>query len=118
MKISVFKSVAVLETVVTVAMIRLLESIKPNALTLVDEDKNVLFRIAEGKEPSVGMYGLTISEKRDIILQFDKPITEEVLREKFPHVFLRLPALEAQVKAEYDAAVAGMADVEFTVIES
>lgn len=116
MKIQVFKSVAIIETLLTVQMINALEALKPQALVLTDEAKNALFKVTAGGEPSISKYGIVISAKKDLVLQFDKPVTEEAIRNLYPQLFLHLPAVETQALAAYAEIQAQMNAVEFSVV--
>lgn len=96
MKISVAKSVAIITPAFDFKDVEFLDSVEPRALELRDGDDNVLFAVRIG-EPSISNFGVTVSEKRDIILQFDKPVTREMVLAKYPKAFLRMQTLEQQI---------------------
>lgn len=117
MKVQVFKSVVIFVTAITVDMVKTLLALRPQALVLIDENKNELFRASVG-EPSLSKYGVTISDKKDIVIQMDKPITVEEVQKLYPQAFLHLPALEKQILAQYEEVKAQVGEVDFQVIAS
>lgn len=118
MKIQVYKSVAFIVTAVTVEMVKLLAALRPQALVLTDETKKELFRISEGKEPSISAYGIVLAEKKDLMIISDKPVTEAHIKKTHPQLFLHLPALERQILAQYEEVQAQVGEVAFEVLEA
>ncbi len=114
MKIRVIASVAIIETSLDLEDIKMLESVSPTDLTLQDEDGNQIFAVSVGKNPSISDHGIVLAEKRDIVLTFDKPVTQEVVMASYPKAFLRLRALETHIAqvAEYYRAQLASVDVE------
>lgn len=115
MKVSIVKSVAIITPAFSVEDVKFLESVEPRALELRDGHDNVIFAVVRG-EPSITNYGISVAEKRDIVLQFDKPITEEAVKEKFPRAFLRLPMLEMQIAQAVEALRGQISEVEFETL--
>lgn len=119
MKLSILKGqVAVLASDITVEMVKTVKAFNPAALVLKDADKNEIFsvNITEG-QPAISAHGLTVAKKKDIVVSFDKPVTEKDVKEYFGPALIRLGALEAQVKVAYDAAVTAMSGITIEVVE-
>ena len=107
MRITLLKQqIAVIEHGITHEMVETLKAVKPAALSLKDEDKNTIFVVdfvKKGEDPQLSEYGVTVSKDRDIIMTFDKPVTEAIIRKALGAKALRLQALETQVVAAFNA---------------
>lgn len=113
MKISILKSqVVMIVTDITAKQVKLLSRVNPQALALHDDKGNETFRVATtSTEPSLNDKGLLINEKKAIVVNYDKPVTEEKVREDFSAALLQVAALEAQVAeafAKFDTAAAAI----------
>lgn len=119
MKVSLIKGqVALIETSITVDTIKALTAHKPSALKLVDADtKEVLFTAGLAKEePNISNYGILIAAKRDIVIKYDKPVTEAQVRAEHGVALSRLAALEVQVAAAAAVIATAEASVTFEVV--
>lgn len=117
MKIQVLKSVVLITVDFTAADVEFLKAVSPSSLELKSEDGNILFVADVGETPSISNYGVVISAKRDIVLEFDKPVTRELVEQQFPNAFLRLPLLETKIAQELLALRGQMSRADFEVIE-
>lgn len=114
MKVSIVKSVVIITAQFSVEDVKFLQSVEPAALELRSQD-GVLFAATIG-EPSISNYGISLHEKRDIVLQFDKPVTEEMVKQAYPSAFLRLPMLEQQIQSAVEHFRREMEAVEFETL--
>lgn len=102
------KSIVFVETSITAKMVKRLEDVNPEALTLRDAKGNALFTASVGATPGIGKYGIVVNDKKDIMKEFEKPVTDAMVREWVEPFYARASALEAQIvaaAAEADAIV-------------
>lgn len=117
MKILVVKSVAIITAAFKAADVEFLQSIAPQALELKDEDGNVIFAASVSEKPTLSNFGIAVAEKRDIVLQFDKPITREKVMEMYPGAFVRLPMLETQIALAVEHYRGQLGEIQYEVLE-
>ena len=105
MKVTIVKdSIVVFEPAVTAEQIETLKEIDPKMLSLVDSDKNEVYRFATTKEePSISKFGLTLNPKRLLRVDFDRPVTAEDIQKTYGHILTKIGLLEAQVVSAYEA---------------
>lgn len=82
-----------------------LEALRPEVLTLVNEDKEVVFAMETGTIPSVTSFGITFDSVTDdgrafVELNRDKIQKPEEVSEEFLTVLAKADALEEFIKAE------------------
>ena len=120
MKVVIVKeNVVMIESTITEQEVKVLESIAPDALVLKDEKGNELFKveITSGKT-SLSKYGFSVNAKRpQVIIEYDRPVTEEKVRADFGPGLLKLSALEAQVAAAYAANQVAMGQIQFELLD-
>jgi hypothetical protein len=104
MKFKKAKSIVFVETTITEKMVKRLEDVNPGALTLRDEKGNALFTANVGPTPSIGKYGIVVNAKKDIMKEFDKPVTDAMVKDWAEAFFARAVALEAQIALAAEAA--------------
>ena len=120
MKITIAKGqVVIIETSITVDAIKVLSAHKPSALRLMDpETKECLFTASAAKEtPNISNFGILVSKDRDIVINYDKPVTEAKVRTEHGVALSRLAALETQVTAAMAIIATAEAGVTFEVLE-
>ena len=101
------------------------QKICPDALVLMDDDKNVLFSVAAvAKNGDIGKYGVQFDTespdgKAQITLMLDKAPSKDELADRYGAAFINLPAVEAKfatdfaaAKSQLDAAIATVEGVE------
>ena len=101
------------------------QKICPDALDLMDDDKNVLFSVAAvAKNGDIGKYGVQFDTespdgKAQITLMLDKAPSKDELADRYGAALINLTAVEAKfatefttAKAELDAAIANVEGVE------
>jgi len=104
MKFKKAKSIVFVETEITEKMVKRLEDVNPTALTLRDEQGNALFTATVGPNPTIGKYGIVVNAKKDIMKEFEKPVTDAMVRDWAEPFYARAVALEAQILAAAAAA--------------
>lgn len=82
-----------------------LEALRPEVLTLVDENKEVVFAMETGTIPSVTSFGITFDSVTDdgrafVELNRDKIQKPEEVSEEFLTVLAKADALEEFIKTE------------------
>lgn len=98
-KIEIIRNQIVMVTPgITVDELKRAEAVAPDSLTLKDENGGELFKVSLGAEPSISKYGMVVSEKRDIVIVYDKPCKKEKIEEEYAVAILRAPLLIAQIK--------------------
>lgn len=120
MKTTIINSIAIVTTQITVEKIRFLKEVQPNALKLfsdVEKQTGLMFVVEEGKDTALSVFGLELNPKRDLVIQEDKPLTPEVLSEKWGQALLRLQAVESQIEAAYAAQKARLGELEVVSME-
>lgn len=101
------------------------QRICPDALALMDDDKNFLFSVAAvTKNGDIGKYGVQFDTespdgKAQITLMLDKVPSKDELADRYGAAFINLAAVEEKFSAEYtvakaqlDAAIANVEGVE------
>ena len=101
------------------------QKICPDALALMDDDKNVLFSVAAvAKNGDIGKYGVQFDTespdgKAQITLMLDKAPSKDELADRYGVAFINLTAVEAKfatdfvaAKSQLDAAIANVEGVE------
>ena len=101
------------------------QKICPDALYLMDDDKDVLFSVATvAKNGDIGKYGVQFDTegpdgKAQITLMLDKAPSKDELADRYGAAFINLAAVEEKFSAEYtvakaqlDAAIANVEGVE------
>ena len=120
MKTTIINSIAIVTTLITVEKIRFLKQVQPNALKLfsdVEKQTGLMFVVDEGKETALSLFGLELNPKRDLVIQEDKPLTPEVLNDKWGQALLRLQAVEAQIEAAYATQKERLGELEVVTME-
>lgn len=101
------------------------QRICPDALALMDDDKNFLFSVtAVTRNGDIGKYGVQFDTespdgKAQITLMLDKMPSKDELADRYGAAFINLAAVEEKFSAEYtvakarlDAAIANVEGVE------
>ena len=101
------------------------QKICPDALDLMDDDKNVLFQVSVAdKNGDIGKFGVQFDTegpggKAQITLMLDKTPSKDELADRYGAAFINLAAVEEKFSAEYtvakaqlDAAIANVEGVE------
>lgn len=119
MKTTIVKSALLtVETSITAESIKILKGFKPSALELRDDKGEVVFTVATtDKEPNLSDYGIVINPKRLLAIAHDKPLTEEIVREKYGIALMKLKALEDQIVAEMAALEASVGQVTLDILD-
>lgn len=112
------QNVVIIKTSITVAQVKVLQDLDPSALALKDSNGQETFRVSivDG-EPALGKYGVELNPKRDIVLQFDRPVTEESLKASHGTMFTKLARLEAQIKEAFEANDISPDQISFETLE-
>lgn len=100
-KIKVMHKAAVIETELTVKEIKRVEALAPNALSVRDEDKNVIFAVGTGSKESISKNGIVFAHdsKISVLIDTDKKVTRDLVETKFGSILLQLSKVEEQVDA-------------------
>ena len=101
------------------------QKICPDALCLMDDDKNVLFSVATvAQNGDIGRYGVQFDTegpggKAQITLMLDKTPSKDELADRYGAAFINLAAVEAKfatdfaaAKSQLDAVIANVEGVE------
>ena len=88
------------------------QKICPDALDLMDDDKNVLFSVATvAKNGDIGKFGVQFDTegpggKAQITIMLDKTPSKDELADRYGAAFINLAAVEEKFSAEYTVAKA------------
>ena len=104
MKFKKAKSIVFVETEITAKLVKRLADVNPDALTLRDAKGNALFTASTGATPGIGKFGIVVNDKKDIMQEFEKPVTDAMVKEWAEPFYARATALEAQIMAAAAAA--------------
>ena len=73
---------------------------------ILNKDGDVVFSITAGDKTELSAAGLILSDKRDFVLQRDKPLTEQEITKEYGAAIIKTNAVIAKIKH----TIAGSAD--------
>jgi hypothetical protein len=103
MKVSIVKeSVVIISLDVDPKAVKFLSDTNPKALALRTPEGEETFRLSVTTgEPGFSKYGVSVNGKRDIVINEDRPVTEQDVILKYGATLLKIGNLESQIKAAY-----------------
>ncbi len=118
MKVSIVKqSVVIIGLDVDPKAVKFLAETNPKALALHDSEGAETFRLnTTAGEPSFSKYGISVNGKRDIVINEDRPVTEEDVLLKYGSTLLKIGNLEAQIKSAYAEFQAHSDQIQFELL--
>jgi hypothetical protein len=123
-KFKVVGDAAVLISDISVETLEKLETFRPEALQLLDEDKEPIFAIATGPHGHMGSFGVcfdskTPTNKAQLTLNLPVNMTnaekKEYIKTKFGLALLKLNKLEANIQADAASLAADFDSVERSI---
>lgn len=100
------KQIAVFKFGVTPDQIELAQALDSESAVIRNRDGDVVFSISAGDKTELSAAGLILSDKRDFVLQRDKPLTEQEITKEYGAAIIKTNAVIAKIKH----TIAGSAD--------